>query len=998
MDYEPVPGFGDLLRRYRVMAGMTQEELAERAGVSPRSIGDIERGISRAPHQETAALLADALGLTGDARAEFKASARRRATRITLPSPEHPFPAAGATTRPTQSAPLLVGRSRELSLVEQHLEEDGPPILILAGEPGLGKTRLLAEAGRRATLQGWCVLDGGCQRRGSQHPFAPLLDAMSGFLGRRSAAELRGDLVGCAWLVRLLPELADAIGEALPTLTLPPEQERRLMFAAVGRLLANLGRRDVRAAGRILFVLDDLQWVGSDALDLLTALVRSDVSIARSGEQFRLRVVGAYRDTEVRAGDALAVALADWAQAGLATHRALPRLSSDDCGRLLDKLLADAEPRELGAPRRTVARERVLQRAGGVPFFVVSYAQALRRGEIRDDADGVPWDAGQGIRQRVAALPESARALVAMAAVIGRVSQPSLLVSVMGRPEEEVLAGLEAACQGRLLIDREQAYHFAHDLVREVVEADLGSARLVALHRRVAAAIEQLHADYLAEHYEILAEHYLRGEAWEQALRYLALSGDKAVGASAIREARIYYEQALGLCARLGPPFQATAAAVAEKRAFVCYDSGDFVGAVADFARMRDAAARVRDRRREGLALAYGGMAAFYGHDFEAAERTLRDALVVADEGFDDVRLFASNQLGSLLMTTGRHAEAQPFLRANEELASRVDDPVGRAWWAYTGSEVLHWSGRYDDALALLDKWQGAVTASNQLLLHQWTKWEAVIACGGKGEYARALTLVDEVETTCASVGETFIRARALNTAGWIRGELQDHEQAIELNQKCLGLVGAIETADIEIESNARLNLGDSLLALGRMEEAEAQFQVVERIVRNPRPTDHWMLWRYAQHLFHSYGELWLARGNLAKALAYADDCLERAEASDSKKNMVKACRLRGEVFLGRGELSSAEVEFDRALEIARRIGNPPQLWKTLVAIGSLRQAQNHRNSAKLAYNEALATVEQVAAHLPDTGLRETFLTSSHVQHIWQRASAASSTNGWPHE
>jgi tetratricopeptide (TPR) repeat protein len=541
-------------------------------------------------------------------------------------------------------------------------------------------------------------------------------------------------------------------------------------------------------------------------------------------------------------------------------------------------------------------------------------------------------------------------------------------------PEEEILAGLEAACQARLLLDAENIYHFAHDVVREVVEGDLGSARRATLHRRAAAALEDLHADRLLEQYEKLADHFLRGEAWEQALRYLALSGDKAVGAGAIREALNYYEQALAVCERLGTPAQATAAAIAEKRAFVCFDSADFVGAMADFARMRAAAARLGDRRNEGLALAYAGMAAYYGHDFAAAEQLFRAALALVDTDFDDVRLFASIQFSSQLMVTNRHAEAQPLLATVEELTQIVDDPFSRSWWAITGSEVLHWSGRYDEALALLERWQGAVTSSNQVITLLWTKWESALACGGKGDYTRALALLDEVVAICASVGETFILARALNTAGWIHGELQDHERALELNRQSLALAGSIETADTEIGSNSRLNLGDSLLALGRHTEAEVYFQTVERIVRNPRP----------QHLFHSRGELCLVRGDTAQAMAYADECLAGAESTDSKKNIVKARRLRGQVFLARGEFVVAEAEFDRALDVARHLGNPPQLWKALAAIGALRQAQGAPAAAQHARREALAVIENVAAQLRDDSLRAIFLSWPHIQQIRQ--------------
>ncbi len=95
----------------------------------------------------------------------------------------------------------------------------------------------------------------------------------------------------------------------------------------------------------------------------------------------------------------------------------------------------------------------------------------------------------------------------------------------------------------------------------------------------------------IAEHYETLADHYLRGGSWERALHYLTRSGEKATSAGAIREALSHYTQALEVCARLGESARVTAVAVAEKRGFVCYDSGDFDGAVTDFARMRAAAA-----------------------------------------------------------------------------------------------------------------------------------------------------------------------------------------------------------------------------------------------------------------------------------------------------------------------------------------------------------------------------------------------------------------------
>ena len=208
---------------------------------------------------------------------------------------------------------------------------------------------------------------GGCQRRGGQEPFAPLLDALIQYLQAAGPARIRGALSGCAWLVRVLPELAGDL-EPLPDGILAPEQERRLIHAAVGRLLRNLAG----SAGTLL-VLDDLQWAGPDALDLIHTLARAPMT--------PVRIVGAYRDTEVRPADPLGILLADLAQARLVRQHRLGPLTPAEAAALLADLLVDAP----GAGSEHI--QRVVRSAGGTPFFLVSYAQALHQGS----AEGVPW-------------------------------------------------------------------------------------------------------------------------------------------------------------------------------------------------------------------------------------------------------------------------------------------------------------------------------------------------------------------------------------------------------------------------------------------------------------------------------------------------------------------------------------------------------------------------------------------------------------------------------
>ncbi|GAC1432568.1 MAG: hypothetical protein NVSMB65_06220 [Chloroflexota bacterium] len=940
--------FGVLLRDHRLAAGLTQEALAERATVAPRSIQALERGTSR-PHRDTAERLAGALQLAGPDRALFLATA--------APAPRRrPVPGAAPRADPVP----LVGRTREVALLEQHLATERPPLLLLAGEPGIGKSRLLAHAAHRAEALGWCVLPGGCHRRGSQEPYAPILGALQGHLRRHSSPQLRAQLQGCSWLIRLLPELAGGPIEPLPTQDLPLEQERRMMFEAVARFLSNV----VGPAGTLL-LLDDLQWAGPDALDLLAALLWTPWAVP-------VRVIGAYRDTELQLHNPLAEMLTDLAQAGRATQHTVGPLAPHDAAQLLAALLSDAD----GA--RAALQERIAQQAGGVPFFLVSYAHELRDSTL-DGPAGLPWVLAQGLTQRVAALPEAGRDLLSAVAVLGQTATWPLLQALVARPEEEVLAGLEAACRARLLEEGPDAHRFPHDVIRDAVEGEMSAARRAALHRRAAEALEA----HLDDHpVETLAYHCEQGAVWAKALTYLEQAGDRALTASAWRAAVDYYARAHAAGLRLGQPGLPGALAVARKRGLVHIDTGEARAAIAAFAEMGEAAQRLGDRRQQGMALAYRGMAAVMEHALEDAETALREALALGAEGFEDVTFAASVTLAEMLTCLARHTEAAPLLETAVALAPHVADESTRAVCARLVAFIQNWRGDFADAVATMERWKAAAEGNVGWYFQLVNSFGEGLVRGSKGEYRQALAALHSSLAIGARLGDHYAHGRCLNTLGWIYGELQDHERALGFNAQALQAVLGMQTPEPEAVNNARLNLGDNLLALGRLDEAEQQFQTVEQVVRQPRLAEQFMLWRYAQHLFHSYGALCLTRGEVERADSYAAECLVLAAASDSKKNIVKGRRLRGQALLAMGQLSEAEHEITCALGLARQIGNPPQLWQTLATLGALRHVQGRPADARRAYQDSLAVIAAVAADLDDPQLCETFLRSSQVNQI----------------
>lgn len=527
--------FGELLRQHRRAAQLSQEALAERAELSRRGVSDLERGLKLAPRVDTVDRLAAALNLTPVERDALTVAARARRSLSEALDTGSPAIRAG-------SIPLLVGRTRELALVERSIAGEGPAVLLLAGEPGIGKSRLLAEASARARLAGWRVVDGGCQRRSGQEPYEPFASMLAREVVATPPARRRVELARCAWLPRLVPELAAAGIAPVPPSHLQPEQERRMLFGAVRRYLANIA-----GPSGTLLVLDDLQWAGADALELLAALVDK----ADDSGMPRLRVVGAYCETELRPQDDLALLLAELARDALVDRHVVDPLREQDAAKLLTGLLGDAAQ----GSERADLYERIVNQTGGIPYYLVCYARELlargeesgQEGAAHGAGEAVPWSVAHSIRVRLAALSEKVQAVLEVAAVVGRVTPIWLLVSAAGGEEAEVVHAVELARAAGVLAERDHAYQFRHDLIRNVLLADLGSARSREIHRRVAQALINRPDGLRERHAAEITYHLLAAEERMAALPYALDAGARAMHVFAYGEAERYYRLAAAL-------------------------------------------------------------------------------------------------------------------------------------------------------------------------------------------------------------------------------------------------------------------------------------------------------------------------------------------------------------------------------------------------------------------------------------------------------------------
>jgi len=246
----------------------------------------------------------------------------------------------------------------------------------------------------------------------------------------------------------------------------------------------------------------------------------------------------------------------------------------------------------------------------------------------------------------------------------------------------------------------------------------------------------------------------------------------------------------------------------------------------------------------------------------------------------------------------------------------------------------------------------------------------------GKGDYDDAFLTFKEGLALSEQVGDEAIHHRFLNCLGWLYSEIGDLDRALVLNGQSAQVGG--RRGDPGSTPNAEINLGEIYLTRGDLASADEFFQRVYRYWQDPS-TSQWMRFRYSIRLLGDMGELALARGDLEQAAALNRQCLESASHTQSRKNLVKAYRLKGEIAAAHKEWKEAEHCLTQSLELAQLIGNPTQLWKTHFALGRLFEESGRDELAAKAYDSARSVIDKIQASLRTDELRASFRRASFV-------------------
>jgi class 3 adenylate cyclase/DNA-binding SARP family transcriptional activator/tetratricopeptide (TPR) repeat protein len=899
----------------------------------------------------------------------------------------------------------FVGRADAMTALEAEwaaVRERGLRVVVLAGEPGIGKTRLVREFARAAHERGATVLAGSC-REETHVPYQPFVEALRHYIACCPPAELAVQVTPRrAQLAAILPELEDSRSPYGPT-GLGAEQERFRLFETVSSLLA-----DAAHLRPLVLFLDDLHWADQSSLLLLRHL-------ARSAKSAPLMVLGTYRPVEVGDEHPLAEALAE-----LRRSRAVERLSLSGLG--------EAEVAELivgrtgQQPPRGFVR-RVADRSEGNPFFIEELLHNVgAESDWNAAAGGVPDSVKDLLLRRLRDLGDDCRQALSVAAVAGREFELDVLERVLEHPRDRLIDLIEEGIDADVLVELAQTVgrlSFSHALFRETIYEQLSATRKAAIHGRIAAAIEQAPTDRPEERAGTLAYHYRAAGELRKAFDYHRRAATAAERVHAQETALENLQGAIVAGEMLGmtAATEETIRDLYRARAWTLRLLGEPERALADLEHALEGACAADDRASE---MHVRNELGTHWHvlDPQTSQRCHEEALRIAEElGDESGKVSALNRLSLVLANELEFAEAVELGERALEIARRAGDDIalsramdslkfaalqlgdlerleelcteleraqrkrGDLWYlqftlcesCYVPLERRDWQEaerRVAEALAISDRL--GEERNTGVLFRDTSSW--IARC--RGDYARSLAfgreavaLADTPEPNwlgwaAAGLAIPLLDLRAAELAVPV---LERGLAAAERNRargqifRCLGAL-----------SSATRMAGDETQARTLAERAQ---QIAEQVTTPPGNVDFW-----GEQAYFAIAETRLAAGDVERAEQAMQGRLQAWERSGAQRSIARTARFLARCAEARGDWAAAARMLARSAEAAGDEGLICERWqieagraRVAAAAGRLTDADEHGRRAQELIDTMAASVEdeEIGARFRERALAE---------------------------
>ncbi len=906
-----------------------------------------------------------------------------------FPTPR--LPEAPAPQQPTPS-PLdqlvvrgrFVGRHRELAQLKQRWDRaDEGHLVLISGEPGVGKTRLAQELIDHAKQTGATILRGGCYENEATTPYLPFVEALRDWVRTQPADALRTLVHAVApELAKLAPEIEVKLGLTTPNPSLPPNEERLRLFDNVARFLQGLA-----AGPGLLLFIDDLQWADMGTLSLLHYILRHT-------RTERLLILAAYRDVELARSHPLSSALVDWNRERLTSRIALQRLSQEDTAAFVATLLGQASMAP-GFPG-IIYRE-----TEGNPFFIeevikslIEHEQIYRVGDRwqcqQVPALSIPQSIREAVGRRVARLSSACADMLHTAAALGKVFSYDQLFAASAMKEDQLLDTLDEAAAAQLIRpETGDAFVFRHDKIREVLYEELNPIRRTRLHLRIAEALERLHASRPDVPIQDLAHHFAHGGDLERSLQYSSLAADEAERLFAHDETLKFLQQARQSASELnlveqvssldermgdtyalrGPVSLAVEAyeralspvTAPEKRAALKAKIGGIyavVGGAPGLRYLQEALQELNPRTQRierANATALVGRYHHYRSEQAKAIEFLERARELAEPDDDAKSLsMIHTYLAGAYQHLTRFDESERWARANIELSERKNYPLAAAYGYEFLSESAAFRGVWEDALTYAARNREIGERIGAQARVAWAHFARANALYGKGSLSEAREVARTALELAEKLGERRLATWVQPLLAIIEVDMGDDEAALTDAER--GRVRADESGQIILQCW-------SLHALGyrhiQRQEWSPALEYYERATALWRPTEN----RAAALLIGaSVPEAYLGTGCIAEAAQMIDEYVTIARFAQAPHPSAKAKRVQGEVHAAREAWESAGQAYDDAVAHLDELGSRLELGRALYHRGVMWRSRGNASAARADVTRAREIFREIGA------------------------------------
>jgi predicted ATPase len=715
----------------------------------------------------------------------------------------------------------FVGREHESDVLKnlwQQVCQNQGQALLIAGEAGVGKTRLVHQTITQMQRPHPWVIAGGAYVLGNEVPYQPLIQALGEGVRLLTTNDL--EKIPAMWrseLIPFIPELKEKFSELSSNPELPQAQGKARWFAA----LTAFFERFAQMRPVILF-LDDLHWADEATLEYLSYLIAHT-------KKSSLFLIGTYRLEETREPSALGRWLSQMGSSRAYQPLTLARLSLGETQRLLESWL--------GHEIRS-AFPLLYEETEGNPLFLRELVRSLyQSGAIQRDETGSwrltlseiqPIQFPETLRALIQAslrrAPERERSLLKLASVIGRRFDLASLHTISRHSETTLLRSLDTLRQSGLIVEREGIYCFYHEMFRQVIYDELGADRQRLLHRQVGEALERFYSTRVNEQASILSEHFERAQRWDKAITYAISAGLQAQKVYAYGEALKRYSKALSYFENLEEPLNRS---LQEKKLSLLshYTSASVFPTISD---LIPAITEIQDAVLQMIALAQelrdnvklceayqrqARVALAQGHR-EAAQVALRSALELSSEIPDSSAMTVLEQIGRLYRQLGEYSHAFTAYQRMAQAGNTLRNS-GVQGKALSDCAVIQlFLGQWNEALRHMEEAHELVHASGDLRLRASVLNNLGVILSRLSRYEQARTCYEQSYQLMNEVSDQRGLGIALLNLGALATDQKQYEKAIADLQRVLGLLISVGLKGLEIETLSELGRAH----LGRQE------------------------------------------------------------------------------------------------------------------------------------------------------------------------------------